>query len=150
MRGSIEHGGGRREGKAQRGRKVARFKGGEKKLTDATCFEGGAWGRRGDLVGDCPGALKVVGQVVRRWNNKFYAQLSLSFLFFETRTFQFRYFFLLSFFFLFYRLRELLESLRYRESSVVSSQMLKNRKSVRVVVPSTFIRVRNNNGLKEK
>lgn len=149
MRGSIEHGGGRREGKAQRGRKVARFKGGEKKLTDATCFEGGAWGRRGDLVGDCPGALKVVGQVVRRWNNKFYAQLSLSFLFFETRTFQFRYFFLLSFF-LFYRLHELLESLRYRESSVVSSQMLKNRKSVRVVVPSTFIRVRNNNGLKEK
>lgn len=67
------------EGKAQRGRKVARFKGGEKKLTDATCFEGGAGGRRGDLVGDCPGALKVVGQVVRRWNNKFYAQLSLSF-----------------------------------------------------------------------
>lgn len=100
MRGSIEHGGGRREGKAQRGRKVARFKGGEKKLTDATCFEGGAGGRRGDLVGDCPGALKVVGQVVRRWNNKFYAQLSLSFLFFETRTFQFRYFFLLSFFFI--------------------------------------------------
>lgn len=82
MRGSIEHAGGRREGKAQRGRKVARFKGGEKKLTDATCFEGGAGGRRGDLVGDCPGALKVVGQVVRRWNNKFYAQLNLSFFFF--------------------------------------------------------------------
>lgn len=138
---------GKGESTAGKRRKVARFKGGEKKLTDATCFEGGAWGRRGDLVGDCPGALKVVGQVVRRWNNKFYAQLSLSFLFFETRTFQFRYFFL---FFLFYRLHELLESLRYRESSVVSSQMLKNRKSVRVVVPSTFIRVRNNNGLKEK
>lgn len=93
---TVEEGG---EGKAQQGRKVARFKGGEKKLTDATCFEGGAGGRRGDLIGDCPGALKVVGQVVRRWNNKFYAQLSLSFLFFETRTFQFRYFFLLSFFY---------------------------------------------------
>lgn len=150
MRGSIEHGGGRREGKAQRGRKVARFKGGEKKLTDATCFEGGAWGRRGDLVGDCPGALKVVGQVVRRWNNKFYAQLNLSFLFFlKLALFNFAIFFFFLFF-LFYRLHELLESLRYRESSVVSSQMLKNRKSVRVVVPSTFIRVRNNNGLKEK
>lgn len=143
--GSIERGGGGGEKKAQRGGwRVS--KGERKKLTDATCLKGEVWGRSRRGLSRCVESSWVVG------NNKFYARLSLSF-----STFKFNiwiilnwHFSILLFSLSFFYCTEFPRIIRIVESSVVSSQMLKNRKSV-VVATSTFIRnFRKQHASKEK